>query len=93
MIIALIAAIVFINKGVENVLYHSHVFPQNRRGETTELIKAAPVFKPGMRRPIDRPTIIISALVLGIGTSITAIQKWQKDKQKREELEKDKVAS
>ncbi len=48
---------------------------------------------PFIGRPIDRPTIIISTLVLGVGTSITAIQKWQKDKQKREELEKDKVTS
>ncbi|HWB25549.1 MAG TPA: histidine kinase [Chitinophagaceae bacterium] len=42
---------------------------------------------------LERPTIIITALVLGIGTSITAIQKWQKDRQKREELEKEKVSS
>ena len=45
------------------------------------------------RRPLDRPTIIISALVLVIGTSMTVIQKWQKDKQEREELEKEKVTS
>jgi sensor histidine kinase YesM len=32
-------------------------------------------------------------LVLGISTSVTVIQKWQKDKQEREELEKDKVTS
>jgi sensor histidine kinase YesM len=31
--------------------------------------------------------------VLVIGTSITVIQKWQKDKQEREDLEKDKVSS
>ena len=42
---------------------------------------------------VDTLTIIITALVLGISTSITTIQKWQKDKQEREELEKDKVTS
>lgn len=49
--------------------------------------------QPGHLSHLERPTIIICALVLGTGTSITAIQKWQKDKQKREELEKDKVTS
>ena len=38
-------------------------------------------------------TIIITALVIGISTTITAIQKWQKDNQERKELEKDKVTS
>ena len=52
-----------------------------------------PASSPTQRRHIDTPTIIISALVLVIGTSITVIQKWQKDKQEREELEKEKVTS
>ncbi|MDB5131135.1 MAG: Histidine kinase [Mucilaginibacter sp.] len=33
------------------------------------------------------------ALVLGISTSITAIQKWQKDKQVHQEMEQDKISS
>ena len=37
--------------------------------------------------------LLIITLVIGIGTSITVIQKWQKDMQEREELEKDKVTS
>ena len=37
--------------------------------------------------------LIITALVVGTSTSATVIQKWQKDKQEREELEKDKVTS
>ncbi|HTD40739.1 MAG TPA: histidine kinase [Mucilaginibacter sp.] len=41
----------------------------------------------------DLAIIAITALVLGVSTSITAVQKWQKDKQEREELEKDKVTS
>ena len=35
----------------------------------------------------------MTALVLGISTSITTIQKWQKDQQARQELEQDKVTS
>jgi two-component system LytT family sensor kinase len=42
---------------------------------------------------IDMITITITALVLGISTSITTIQKWQKDQQERQELEQDKVTS
>jgi hypothetical protein len=34
-----------------------------------------------------------SALVIGVGTSITTIQKWQFDKQKHQELEQDRVTS
>jgi hypothetical protein len=41
----------------------------------------------------DLAMIAIIALVIGVSTSVTAIQKWQKDKQEREELEKDKVTS
>jgi two-component system LytT family sensor kinase len=93
MIIALVGAIMIINRWVENALEPRKVWPTIRENQETEFIKTPPRFKPGPRRPIDRPIIIISALVLGIGTSITVIQKLQKDKQKREELEKDKVTS
>jgi len=37
--------------------------------------------------------LIIVTLVIGIGTSITVIQKWQADKQLTQELEQDKVTS
>jgi sensor histidine kinase YesM len=37
--------------------------------------------------------LAIIALVLGVSTSITAIQKWQADKQLTQELEQDKVTS
>ncbi len=37
--------------------------------------------------------LIIITLVIGASTSVTVIQKWQKDNQEREELEKDKVTS
>ncbi|HMI01370.1 MAG TPA: histidine kinase [Pedobacter sp.] len=38
-------------------------------------------------------TLVMSVLVLGISTSLAAVRKWQKDWQKREELEKDKITS
>ncbi len=38
-------------------------------------------------------TLVTAVLVLGISTSLATIQKWRKDRQKREELEKDKVRS
>ena len=41
----------------------------------------------------DFAMVAIIALVIGVSTSVTAIQKWQKDQQEREELEKDKVTS
>ncbi len=41
----------------------------------------------------DLALIAIIALVLGVSTSITAIQKWQADKQLTQELEQDKVTS
>jgi hypothetical protein len=93
LIIILVAAIVFIKGGVENVLYSHQGFLRNRQVRVAELIKAFTRLKLPRGKPIDRPTIIISALVLGIGTSITVIQKWQKDKQQREALEKEKVSS
>ena len=93
MIIALVGAVVFINKSVENALDNSQELAMNKQEQKTEFTRAPGRIIPGPRGPIDRPTIIICALVLVIGTSLTVIQKWQKDKQQREELEKEKVSS
>ena len=41
----------------------------------------------------DFAMIAMIALVLGISTSITAIQKWQNDKQLHQEMEQDKISS
>jgi two-component system LytT family sensor kinase len=41
----------------------------------------------------DLALLAIIALVLGVSTSITAIQKWQADKQLNQELEQDKVTT
>lgn len=49
--------------------------------------------KPKGRGGWDIFGTIIIALVLGIGTSITAIQKWQMDIRLRQALEQDKISS
>ena len=52
------------------------------------------IFIPGGRGGLGITlTVSITALVIGISTAITAIQKWQKDNQERKELEKEKVTS
>lgn len=38
-------------------------------------------------------TIIMSGLIVGISTAITTIQKWQRDRQEREAMEKEKVTT
>lgn len=93
LIAALVVAIVFINGLVGDALDPHPAFNNSRFVKAPGMLKTPMRLWPYTGRPIDRPTIIMSALVLGIGTSITAIQKWQKDKQKREELEKEKVSS
>jgi two-component system LytT family sensor kinase len=45
------------------------------------------------RHQWDFAMIATIALVIGVGTSVTAIQKWQKDKQVHQELEQDRVSS
>lgn len=42
---------------------------------------------------IDMLTVTMTALVLGISTSVSTIQIWQRDQQARQELEQDKVIS
>ncbi|RZK73524.1 MAG: hypothetical protein EOO85_17155, partial [Pedobacter sp.] len=38
-------------------------------------------------------TLIMSVLVLGISTSLAVVRKWQRDKRRREELEREKITS
>ncbi len=47
----------------------------------------------GRNHDWDFYMIAIIALVLGVSTSITAIQKWQFDKQVHQEMEQDKISS
>jgi len=49
-------------------------------------------FDPSRRR-FDMFTFLYSLLSIGLSTSITTVQKWQKDTQIREQLEKEKVSS
>jgi len=95
-IVGIVVAIVLLNGWVDRVLNLHQLFEQafHKRGVEQALKHHGPP-KPGNGRGnmVDTLTLTISALVLGISTSMTTIQKWQKDKQEREELEKDKVTS
>jgi two-component system, LytTR family, sensor kinase len=85
-IIVIVAGVVLTNAWIDSLSASS----------TSDLASKVLRF-PRMRRPLGRHintlTLIISALVLMIGTSITVIQKWQKDKQEREKADKEKLAS
>lgn len=86
-IIGLIVAVYFLNNLFDSALNmhqlmdaatHKHIRPP----------------KPGGKNHIfDFVIVFIMALVLGISTSITAIQKWQADIRLREALEQDKISS
>ena len=99
-IIAIVVGIVFINGWIDRAL-HLHqlfedAFHKRSQAQSMEMVKhpQPPKGGPGRRGGmIDTLTITISALVLGISTSISTIQKWQKDRQEREDLAKDKVTS
>ena len=47
----------------------------------------------GPRRRFDAMSMLMTLLVLGISTSITAVQKWQHDARQRQELEQQQVSS
>jgi len=85
-IIAIVVAIVFMNAWVETAL------PKTSPGNADDLFRPR-LHQAPLGRRINTLTMIISALVLVIGTSISLIQKLQKDKQEREALEKDKATS
>ncbi|MFN4146366.1 MAG: sensor histidine kinase [Runella sp.] len=50
-------------------------------------------FNPNRPRRFDSFTFLYSMLALGASTSITVVQKWQKDTQIKEQLEREKVSS
>lgn len=94
----MVVAIVFLSGWVDNALNLHQLFDaafhKHWQEQSEQLSKHHMHPKPRQgRHGIDTLTITIAALVLGISTSITVIQKWQKNKQEREELEKDKVTS
>ena len=45
------------------------------------------------KKGYDMLTLAITALVMGISTSITTTQSWQRDRQRNEEMEREKVSS
>jgi len=98
-IVIIVVAIVFASGWIDRALHLHQLFEEafhkRSQAQAAEVLKhpGPPKGDRGRRGGVDTLTITISALVLGISTSITAIQKWQKDKQEREELEKDKVTS
>lgn len=52
------------------------------------------IMRPPKRKDkIDIFLLMLTFLIAGISTSVTLIQKWQADKQLREELEKEKIGS
>jgi len=93
-IVCMVVAIVFLTGWVDRALNLHQLFDAafHKRGQEQALKHHGPR-QGGRGGVIDMLTISVCALVLGISTSMTTIQKWQKDKQEREELEKDKVTS
>ena len=97
--IVIVVVVVFLSGWIDRALdlhqLFDAAFHKRSQLQAAQLLKHPQPPKPGGRRGnmIDTLTIAICALVLGISTSMTTIQKWQKDKQEREELEKDKVTS
>ena len=98
-IIGIVVAIVFIDRWVDNLLFfHQLNDPafSNSPAQSTGRLRppGPPKREAGLRFGRgDLFTIIISGLVIGISTTITAIQTWQKDHQERKELEKDKITT
>ena len=96
-VIGIIAAITIINRWLDNVLSPFQFTDAEfyKRNPAPGLLRHRPPqretgyhFKMG-----DLFTIIISALVIGISTIMTTVQKFQKDNQERKELEKDKITT
>lgn len=99
-IIAIVLAIAFLNRWVDNEFspyqFNDAAFSRPGPGPTREQwsTRPPPKFKTGIHfRLGDLFTIFISGLVIGISTTITGLQKWQKDNEERKELEKDKITT
>jgi sensor histidine kinase YesM len=97
-IVGIIALIVFINGWLERALHLDELFQaafhKQSQGQSAEILMPQHLPKPGSRVGVsDALLVTISALVLGISTSMATIHKWLKDKQKSEELEKDKITT
>ena len=72
-------------QGIESWLNLPELWHKAFRGERP--------FNPNRPRRFDSFTFLYSLLSLGASTSLTVVQKWQKDAQIREQLEQEKVSS
>lgn len=72
-------------QGIESWLNLPELWHKAFRGERP--------FNPHRPRRFDTFTFLYSLLAVGASTSLTVVQKWQKDAQIREQLEQEKVSS
>lgn len=95
-IAAIVVAVLFTNRSLDRAYAEAqgrHIFSSTEQLRRRN-VPGPPIFIPGGRGGLGITlTVTITALVVGISTAITVIQKWQKDKQERKELEKEKVTS
>lgn len=80
-----VIAIYWIIQGVESWLDLPEIWQKSLRPDRK--------FNPNRGRRFDMFTFLYSLLSLGASTSLTVVQKWQKDAQIREQLEREKVSS
>lgn len=81
-IIAAVIFLLYLNDYLETGL---------RVGEEMEKVMRRP--RPGKKDFVDGFTLMTALLVLGISTSLAVIQRWQRDAQLREDLEKQQIRS
>jgi two-component system LytT family sensor kinase len=84
-IFALVGAIYWIIQGVESWINLPELWQKAIRPDRK--------FDPNRARRFDMFTFMYSLLSLGTSTSLTMVQKWQKDAQIREQLEQEKLSS
>ncbi|OKS84885.1 sensor histidine kinase [Mucilaginibacter polytrichastri] len=89
LLILLVASVLFINNLVDPWLH----IPQLMDKAFHQHGPPRPRDHGGHNRDFSVLMLTIISLVLGISTSVTAIQKWQKDQRLRQELEQEKTTS
>lgn len=98
-VLTLLLTITFINRWVDDgrIPYLPGILASVQRNQapgTAPIGRRPPRLQTGLPIKLgDIFTIIMTILVLGISTTITAIAKWQKDNQERKELERDKITT
>ena len=87
-VVSITASVAFIYwtiQGVESWLHLPELWHKATRPDRP--------FNPNRAHRFDMFTFLYSLLSLGVSTSLTVVQKWQKDAQIREQLEREKVIS